>query len=280
MWFDDCGPEFGTKTRLYTGTAVASLTPVEDESAFTPDNQHAGNCPAIYNPGGDLPGEVRAFKATAGTTYYFQVLLDDINYEPGFHLGLRVARFDGSLDQTASRKSIHKGRTVTYTVTVRNLGTLPMSPAIDLVTSKPHKLARPVVGSRYISLDPSQGTCERVTFFSVHPGAICEPGLIVPGKTVTITAKVRPSGSLTHWAGIDYLHGGEGNNDDDNPRNDPFAGVTTTVTGGHHRHHHHRHHHRYFCGDVAYPRPLAAVQGHRRLPAGRDRAAERGGARA
>ena len=57
-------------------------------------------------------------------------------------------------------------------------------------------------------------------FFAVHPGAICDPGRIAPGGTVKITAKVRPSGSLSHWVELDYLHGGEGDNDDDNPRND------------------------------------------------------------
>ena len=70
---------------------------------------------------------------------------------------MREARFDGSISQTRSRKVIHKGQTVTYKVTVRNLGTLPMSPEVELITSKPHKLARPVVGSRYVSLKPSQG---------------------------------------------------------------------------------------------------------------------------
>ncbi len=38
-------------------------------------------------------------------------------------------------------------------MTVRNLGNLPMAPEVELITSKPHKLARPVVGTRYLSLD-------------------------------------------------------------------------------------------------------------------------------
>jgi hypothetical protein len=241
VWIDNCG-EYGTKMRLYTGATLDSLAPVDEEVAATPEAQYGAGCSTLYNPPGEIFGGVMALKASAGTTYYIQMLHDDPNYDTAFHLGLRDARFDGSISQTSSRKSIRKGRTVTYSVTVQNLGALAMSPEIDLVTSKPHKLARPVVGSRYVSLKPSQGTCKRVKFFAVHPGAVCDPGLIAPGRTVTITAQIRPSGSLSHWVGIDYLHGGEGNNNDDNPRNDPFAAVTTTVTGGHKHRHRHRHH--------------------------------------
>ena len=72
-------------------------------------------------------------------------------------------------------------------------------------------------------------------FFAVHPGAICDPGRIARGRTVRITARVRPSGSLSHWVELDYLHGGEGDNRDDNPRNDPFSALTTIVKPRHHR---------------------------------------------
>ena len=234
MWLDNCGADYGTKVRLYTGAALNSLSPVDEGVAATPETRYGADCYTIYNLSGQTYGGVSSFNAKAGTTYRIQVLLDDLNYDPGFHLGLREARFDGAISQTSSRKSIHKGQSVTYSVTVRNLGSLPMSPEIDLLTSKPHKLARPVVGSRYLSLKPSQGSCRRVKFFAVHPGALCDTGQIAPGGTVKITAKVRPSGSLSHWVGLDYLHGGEGNNKDDNPRNDPFSAVTTTVTGAHH----------------------------------------------
>ena len=231
IWFDDCGDDFGTQTNIYRGASLAGLTPVNYQVAITPEGQ--ANCDDLYP--GHSSGEVSAFTARAGTTYRIQVLLDDLNLEPDFHLGLREARFDGSIRQTRSRKTIRKGQTVTYKVTVRNLGTLPMSPQIDLITSKPHKLAQPVVGSRYVSLKPSQGRCRRVKFFAVHPGAICDPGRIAPGRTVKIRAKVRPSGSLSHWVDIDYLHGGEGDNRDDNPRNDPFPVLTTIVRPAHHR---------------------------------------------
>ncbi len=231
IWFDDCGQDFGTQTTIYRGSALNSLTPVSGTVALTPEGPPS--CDDLY--AGHSTGEISAFMARAGTTYRIQVLLDDINLDPDFHLGMREARFDGSLSQTRSRKVIHHGQTVTYKLTVRNLGTLPMSPAVELITSKPHKLAQPVVGSRYVSLKPSQGSCRRVKFFAVHPGAICEPGRIPPGGTVKITAKVRPSGSLTHWVELDYLHGGEGNNRDDNPRNDSISGLTTVVKSAHHR---------------------------------------------
>ena len=229
MWLDNCG-EFGPKVRLYTGAALDSLSPVEELNAHLPGG--GASCGELYpDLAAESSGEVNEFMAKAGTTYSIQVLLDNLNYQPAFHLGLRLAHFDGAISETSSSKSIRKGRTVTYTVTVRNQGDLPMSPAVDLITSKPHKLGRPVVGSRYVTLKPSQGTCERVKFFAVHPGAICEPGVIPPGKTVTITAEIRPSGSLSHWAEIDYLHQGEGDNDDDNRGNSQSV-LTTTVTGG------------------------------------------------
>ena len=232
IWFDDCGQDFGTRTQIYRGASLNTLTPVSEQFAGTPEGP--ANCHDLY-PGDNASGEVSAFMAKAGTTYRFQVLLHDINLDPDFHLGLREARFDGSISQASSAKSIRKGKTVTYTVTVRNLGTLPMAPEVELITSKPHKLARPVVGTRYVSLDPSQGRCRRVKFFAVHPGAICDPGKVAPGKTVKITAKVRPSGSLSHWVELDYLHGGEGDNDDDNPRNDRIGALTTVVRVAHHR---------------------------------------------
>ena len=179
IWFDDCGQDFGTRTQIYRGASLNTLTPVSEQFAGTPEGP--ANCHDLY-PGANASGEVSAFMAKAGTTYRFQVLLDDINLDPDFHLGLREARFDGSISQASSAKSIRKGKTVTYTVTVRNLGTLPMAPEVELITSKPHKLARPVVGTRYVSLDPSQGRCRRVKFFAVHPGAICDPGKDRPGQ--------------------------------------------------------------------------------------------------
>ncbi len=232
IWFDDCGDDFGTQTNVYRGSSLAALTPVDYEVALTPEGP--GNCDDLY-PSANSSGEVSAFMVKAGTTYRIQVLLDDVNLDPDFHLGLREARFDGAISETVSRKSIGKGKTVTYKITVRNLGTLPMSPEVDLITSRPHKLARPVAGSRYVSLKPSQGRCHRVKFFAIHPGAICNPGRIPPGASVKIKAKVRPSASLSHWVDIDYLHGGEGDNRDDNPRNDPFP-VLTTIVKPHHHH--------------------------------------------
>ncbi|MGZ8667357.1 MAG: hypothetical protein ACXWZM_09640 [Solirubrobacterales bacterium] len=226
VWHDECGPDFGTDTRIYRGNSLGSLTPVNDQTAVTAEGQP--RCDRLYasNAGS---GNVSSFMAKAGTTYRIQVLLENLGYDPDFHLGLREARFDGAISQTVSSKSIRRGKALTYKVTVRNLGTLPMSPEIALLTSKPHKLARPVVGTRYLSLDPSQGRCRKVRFFAVHPGAICAPGRIAPGKTVRIVARVRPSGSLSHWVEIDYLHGGQGDNDDDNPRNNRLGALTTIV---------------------------------------------------
>lgn len=237
MWIDNCSATpFGTGLAMYKGDSLGSLSRVGLDSAFTPESPGAEYCEQIYNPSsGRTTGGVSAFTATAGTTYRIQVSNDNNNTGNPFRLGMREARFDGSISQTSSRKSIRKGRTVTYSITLKNLGSLPMTPEVDLTTSKPHRLAQPVVGSRYVSLKITQGSCKRVTFFAVHPGAICDPGKMAAGVTVKITAKVRPSGSLSHWVGLDYAHGGENVQPDDNPRNDPFSAVTTIVKKAHHK---------------------------------------------
>jgi hypothetical protein len=123
---------------------------------------------------------------------------------------------------------VRKGKKVTYTIDLENLGTLPIDPWISMVTSKPDQLARAVAGTKYLSLRASKGSCQRVKYFAKHPGAICKFGELPPGESLRIVAKVRPSESLSHWISLDYAHGGDSVIRDDNERNDPLRAHLTT----------------------------------------------------
>ena len=232
MWIDSCDASepFGPAIHVYRGSSPASLTEVGPDFALTPEGP--ATCQSLYGIRGGP--EVGAFTARAGTTYHVQILRDNLGTQgSAFQLGLRRARFDGSLTQKSSRSSVRRGQTVTFKVVVRNRGDLPMSPAIDIVAPQPHHLGRVSPGTRYISLKPSQGRCKRVKFFGVIPGAICEPRTIRPGGSMTITAKVRAGSPFEQYAEIDYLHQGEGNNDDDNPKNDSGVRIIKVHGGGH-----------------------------------------------
>jgi hypothetical protein len=233
MWIDTCGatyPYSPPTASLYRGSSLGSLTPVQTDLALTPE-QH-GNCRYLW--GVDDGAEVSAFTARAGTTYYVQLLRDNVStQEEPFHLGLRLARFDGSISQKASSRSVRKGRTVTFNLVFRNRGDLPMSPAIDIAASKPNHLGRVSRGTRYVSFKPSRGQCKKVNFFGVIPGAICNPGNVKPGESVTIRAKVRAGSPFQELAEIDYLHGGEGDNNDDNPKNSDTVQIVKVRGGGH-----------------------------------------------
>jgi len=152
--------------------------------------------------------------------------------EEPFHLGLRKARFDGSVSQSSSRRSVRKGQSVTFHIQVKNRGDLPMSPAVDIVASKPNHLGRVSPGTRYVSIKQSQGRCKRVKFFGLIPGAICEPGTIKAGASMTITAKVKAGAAFQQAVEIDYLHQAEGNNNDDNPKNSDSVKFVKVHRGG------------------------------------------------
>jgi uncharacterized repeat protein (TIGR01451 family) len=232
MWIDSCGstsPLSSPKVNLFRGSSLGSLTPVNTDLALTPEGQ--GNCQDLW--GVHDSAEVNAFTAKAGATYYVQVLWDSTTEEEPFHLGLRQARFDGSVSQSSSRKAVSRGQTVTFHIQVKNRGDLPMSPAVDIVVSKPNHLGRVSPGTRYVSIKQSQGRCKRVKFFGLIPGAICEPGTIKAGASMTITARVRAGAAFQHLVEIDYLHQGEGNNDDDNPKNSDSVKIVKVRGGGH-----------------------------------------------
>lgn len=193
VWFDNCGAPSNTYVHVYEGSVLETLKRINTQ---------------IVAPGcedGGIFGRREEFRAKAGAEYRLRVYSQ--LYEDGpFHLRLQRTIFDGSLTQAVSRRSIRKGQTVTYTVDVANLGTVPIDPWVTMVASKPGRLAIPALGTKYVSLQTSSGTCERVIYFSEHPGAACKLEL-QPGGKAHMTAKVRPSQSLTHWVDLDYNHG-------------------------------------------------------------------------
>ena len=140
---------------------------------------------------------------------------------------MREIRFDAaSANRPRRRRSRRASRYLHGEF--HNLGTIAVDPWIQLVTSKPKKLAK-AVGTKYLSVDNDGGECDTVKYFAAHPGALCKPGDVAPGDSLTIVAKVRPSESLSHWIGTDYAHGGDNPIYDDNPHDNPFAQTKTTV---------------------------------------------------
>jgi hypothetical protein len=216
VWFDNCDAASDSEVTVYTGTSVASVGEVGPN--------YAEPAPPPCE-GSGLYGRRDEFLAKAGTTYMIRVYTD-LYAEGAFHLRMREIRFDASLRQTASATKIKKGKTVTYTVDITNLGTVPVDPTIDLLTSKPGHLAKPVVGTKYLSLDTTNGKCKTVNFFAKHPGAICDIQLD-PGQSARIVAKVKPSESLDHYAELDYAHGADSPIFDEDGSNED--GPLTTV---------------------------------------------------
>ena len=194
VWIDNCNATSDSRVEVYTGTLGALK---EVGSSF--EEPQPPGC-----EGNGLFGRRDEFLATAGTTYVIRVYTD--LYEEGdFHLRMRNILFDASLDHKASATKVKKGKRVTYTVDITNVGTIPVDPAVDLFTSKPGRIGKPVPKTKYVSIDVTHGTCKAVKFFVAHPGAICDIAL-EPGQTSHIVAVVKPSESLSHYAEIDYAH--------------------------------------------------------------------------
>ncbi len=214
VWIDNCNAESNSSLGVYTGTSVGALQTVEE--GFDQPRPPGCEPDAVF-------GHQYEFLATAGTTYMIRVY-----NAGGFHLRMRDIRFDASLKQTASATKIKKGKTVTYTVNIENVGTVPIDPSIQLFTSKPGQLAKPVVGTKYVSIEITSGKCKTVKFFAEHPGAICDVEL-APGDSVRIVAKVKPSQSLDHYAELDYAHGADSPIFDEDRRNEEGEPVTTVV---------------------------------------------------
>ncbi|MDX6584146.1 MAG: hypothetical protein QOI10_3330 [Solirubrobacterales bacterium] len=223
VWIDNCNAASDSKVTVYTGSSLGSLEPV---------GEHFGLPPVPSCEGGG--GARSEFLATAGTIYRIRVYTD-LYHEGGFHLRMREIDYDGSLTQYASATKIKKGKTVTYTIGVKNLGTVPIDPWVELITTKPNKFAGKV-DVKYVSMETTNGKCIDVKWFGSWPGGICKLNLPA-GASATIVAKVKASESFSHWVEFDYAHGGDNPLYDDERGNETDEPATTTVKKK--RKHHH-----------------------------------------
>jgi hypothetical protein len=153
------------------------------------------------------------FDATAGTTYRIVVLDKYVGMGASgpFQLTLDekpVPIFDSGITEKASRKSVKRGGTVTYTVTLLNTGTVTIEQEwVQLIASKPGNLGSSASQVRYTSVKSTRGTCHKQRFFAKHKGAMCAIGRLEPGQSAVVTAKLKVSQSITHWAFLDYQPG-------------------------------------------------------------------------
>jgi hypothetical protein len=211
----DCGVANYSSIFAFTGSSFADLKRVRRyfEDEFDPTS----DC------GPDDKGDWFFFYADAGTTYHIAVLESFDSPGQPFTLTLEERPnpfFDSGIKQKASKASVKKGGTVTYTTTLTNTGTVTIDQEwVNLTASKPNKLAGAATQVKYLSLKTTKGTCHRQRFFSKHKGAQCKVGRLDPGQSVVITAKVKVSQAITHWAFLDYNPTGQPVFDD-NSKND------------------------------------------------------------
>jgi hypothetical protein len=201
--WDTCSSGVYVDFDVYRGSSLGSLKPVTSTSCKSSVTGFA------------------TFRAKKGTTYRVQVHDDEFLQTAPFKLGFTAVFVDVSIKQSPSAKSIRKGGTVTFTIRIRNLGTVPNSAPFAMLTSKPGKLAHAAPGTRYVSFKTTHAGCHRVFVYGTQAGALCHLEHLAPGKTAVIKAKVRPSQSFTHWV---YLL-----NYDQNKNNDRLGKIDRTV---------------------------------------------------
>lgn len=219
----DCGTPDYSRIFVFTGSSFGDLKYIH------PD--YGGPFDENIDCGSDTDkGDWFFFYADAGTTYHIAVL-EKFDY-PGQPFTLTLDErpdpvFDTGISQKASKSKVKKGGTVTYTVTLRNTGDVTIDQEwINLTASKPNKLASKALQVKYLSLKTTRGKCHRQTFFSQHKGAQCAVGRLAPGEFAVVTAKVKVSQAITHWAFLDYNPGSGDGVFDDNPKNDSAKALT------------------------------------------------------
>jgi hypothetical protein len=200
----DCGVANASSIFVFTGSSFGDLKKVPRDFGGPFDSN-------IDCGPNDDKGEWYFFYANAGTTYRIAVLDRFEGDMQPFTLTLDERPdpiFDSAIKQKASKPAVKKGGTVTYTVTLRNTGTVVIDQEwVNLTASKPNREASAATQVTYLSLKTTKGSCHRQTFFVRHKGAMCAVGRLDPGQSVVITAKVKVSQAITHWAFLDYNPG-------------------------------------------------------------------------
>ena len=219
----NCGSPEERPILVYTGSSLAGLQR-EPEGTVRIEHGEDLGCPFGDN------GKYYVIDARAGTTYRIVVVDAFQGYNGPFQLTLEekpVSVFDSGITQTASRRSVKRGGTVTYTITLTNTGTIPIDAEwIHLIATKPrdeHKAARRV---RYVSITSTRGTCKRQRYFAVHKGALCAVGRLEPGESAVVTARLKLGQSISHWVSLDYSAGGGIPEPDDQRSNDESKVIT------------------------------------------------------
>jgi hypothetical protein len=225
----DCGVANPSRIFVFTGSSFADLKRVPPRYGG-PDDYNLDCGPDDSN------GEWYVFYADAGTTYRIAVLDQFQGYGgQAFQLTLDERPdpvWDTGIKEKASKTSVKKGGTVTYTTTLTNTGTVTIDQEwVNLTASKPNKLAGAATQVKYLSLKTTRGKCHTQRFFSKHKGAQCAVGRLEPGQSVVVTAKVKVSQAITHWAFLDYSPGTGDAVFDDNPENDAAKVLTKLKKG-------------------------------------------------
>jgi hypothetical protein len=213
----DCGTANPSSIFVFTGSSLGDLKRVRPE--------FEGPYDVNFDCGpNDDNGDWAFFYANAGTTYRIAVLDRFLGDTQPFTLTLEERPdpvFDSAITQKASKPKVKKGGTVTYTVTLRNTGTVVIDQEwVNLTASKPNREGSAATQVKYLSLKTTKGSCHRQTFYVKHKGAMCAVGRLDPGQSVVITAKVKVSQAITHWAFLDYNPGSGDAVGDDVGKND------------------------------------------------------------
>lgn len=192
VWVDNCTADSNTWIGIYRGSDLQSLRYVQ-------------SYPGYSCGGSGIFGTRIEFRAAAGVTYRIRVFSD--LYEDGaFRLRVNAPFLDGKLTQTASRRSIRRGGTVTYRIRARNVGDTAFDAKVLVYMAKPGTLFPMKNMGRYVSVRSSRGPCRLADFhFGAQPGAICKVGRLQPGESVLVTARAKPNRTISHSAQIDYL---------------------------------------------------------------------------
>src|SRR2546423_9005738 len=192
----DCGVTNDSKIFVFNGSSLADLK--RDRGGTSSPYDAPLDCGS-----NDPHGAWELIDATAGTTYRIVVLDAFVGDNQPFQLTLDerpVPIYDSAIKETASRKSVQKGGTVTYTTTLTNTGTVTIDQEwVELIASKPGSLGSSARHVKYVSIKSTRGTCHKQKYFTRHKGAMCAIGRLHPGPFAVGTAKAQVSQAITPW---------------------------------------------------------------------------------